>query len=254
MTPSRGHSSLLGSSISLSHRCRLYIAEAKSHCWLTGAPLTEENSSLRRRPQSQLSDPPSVSLRQILQLRIIARRIRAKCRQRRESLELTLKKDLNRLASSLLTQLTAATPSGRLEFSSLKLLKSSEAKEDEQNDDDSLCSDPLGSPLPPMFSRPSHSHSLSRAGHLVSKEPLTPSVSTRGASPTRPLPSSLSHDIPVASATSALLDISRFSKLEVLNSIRDDELKRNSRILPAEVATEIKMKRPYQSLLSCALL
>jgi hypothetical protein len=77
----------------------------------------------------------------------------------------------------LLTQLTAATPSGRLEFSSLKLLKSSEAKEDEQNDDDSLCSDPLGSPLPPMFSRPSHSHSLSRAGHLVSKEPLTPSVS-----------------------------------------------------------------------------
>jgi hypothetical protein len=146
---------------------------------------------LRTRPHAPLS------LWQVIHLKAIARRVRSKCRLRRESLVLNLKKDLNRLASSLLSELTAASPDRKF---ALQKLKSSEGKGDE-GDDDSLCSDPLGGLATVFLSLPS-----SWAGDIASKEIRVPSTTPN-------------HDIPLAVAPRPL-DISRFSKLDVLNSIR----------------------------------
>lgn len=82
----------------------------------------------------------SLSLRHVIHLRTIVRRVRSKCFIRRESLVLNMKKDLNRLASSLLSELTAAASNGPPS----QKLKSSEDKDDDRGDNDSLGSDPLG--------------------------------------------------------------------------------------------------------------
>lgn len=82
------------------------MTEAKSHRWVTGLIVEQRYwFGIQLFDHSSTHRELCLTLRQSIHLRVLIRRVRLKCQNRREAFVLTLKKDVNCLVTTLLGEL-----------------------------------------------------------------------------------------------------------------------------------------------------